>query len=1021
MEVKNQKAAIRPVPGRSREAEEEQLKIITGIAGENLLKAEEELSGLSGQLHDLMESYGPKDKEALSMIHNTQVMYSQSQRALLRCRKARQKPYFGRIDFKDDGRDQEESYYVGRVGIAKSLSEPVVIDWRAPVASLYYDNTSGRCSYTVKNEGTYEVDLRLKRTYEIENDRLIDFFDSDVVANDALLTKYLAKNKTAVLGEIIATIQAEQNAIIRKSPKMNLIVQGVAGSGKTTVAMHRISYILYNYEEDFRPQDFYIIGSNEILLNYITSALPDLDVYGVRQMTMEQLFVRLLYEDWNPKLHKICPVNNAGDVKGSSAWFKELEDFCAAFETASIPREEVRLEKNRVILMDQPSIERHIYDQRGLSTQEKINRLNAILMSKLENEMAGKYVTYPDGERKALIRQYRQHFGKKVWRGSIFSVYEDFLAAQSDRGKDIPHHEENVFDLYDLAALAYIYKRIKETDGISEASHVIIDEAQDFGMMAYQSLYYCMRDCSYTIMGDVSQNIHFGHGLNDWEELKALMLPDGREGFCLLKKSYRNTVEISKFATDILCHGNFAVYPVEPVLRHGHSVNILQCSDEAHMVSETERTIRKWQNEGRETIAVICRDMDGARAVSDMLGQNLALADSDPKTAGFSQGVMVLSVEYTKGLEFDGVILYDPSGDHYPPADQYVKLLYVAATRALHELTVVHKGDLTDLIRVPAKGKSMALLENQAAKEPASRRERRLHKVPAELPENGHRRDGQPFQIAGEEIESKGRSRILRPDVKERPVNPSLWHFGDCPKISSLQAQKNCVLALTHAPQGAIDLPIRSLKKTKKSLYLSSGQGTLRLTPLAPNMIRVQFKKGEIGPFKGGFWERAVQVPPVWNVRAGKSVIQVETKDLIVSADKRTGALSFLDRDGKILVAENPKIPRWIGGENREQTWNYFDWEKNEKIYAKGILPDDRERMNNKARYISFGGMKMRMPLVFSDRGYGIGVAGEQTVMCCAIPMYGMYLYADGKDEVDYYFIYGKTYEGILELYKMLG
>ena len=130
-------------------------------------------------------------------------------------------------------------------------------------------------------------------------------------------------------------------------------------------------------------------------------------------------------------------------------------------------------------------------------------------MSKLENEMAGKYVTYPDGERKALIRQYRQHFGKKVWRGSIFSVYEDFLAAQSDRGKDIPHHEENVFDLYDLAALAYIYKRIKETDGISEASHVIIDEAQDFGMMAYQSLYYCMRDCSYTIMGDVFPEYSF--------------------------------------------------------------------------------------------------------------------------------------------------------------------------------------------------------------------------------------------------------------------------------------------------------------------------------------------------------------------------------------------------------------------------------------------------------------------------------------------------------------------------------
>ena len=133
----------------------------------------------------------------------------------------------------------------------------------------------------------------LKRTYEIEDAKLIDYYDSEVVANDELLTRYLAKNKKAVLGEIIATIQQEQNEIIRKSPYHSMIVQGVAGSGKTTVAMHRISYILYNYEERFQPEDFYIVGSNRILLDYITGVLPDLDVYGIRQMTMEQLFVRL--------------------------------------------------------------------------------------------------------------------------------------------------------------------------------------------------------------------------------------------------------------------------------------------------------------------------------------------------------------------------------------------------------------------------------------------------------------------------------------------------------------------------------------------------------------------------------------------------------------------------------------------------------------------------------------------------------------------------------------------------------
>lgn len=151
-----------------------------------------------------------------------------------------------------------------------------------------------------------------------------------------------------MLGEIIATIQQEQNLIIRRSPKTNLIVQGVAGSGKTTVAMHRISYILYNYEEDFRPEDFYIIGSNRILLNYITSVLPELDVYGIRQMTMEKLFIRLLYEDWDEEKYTVHTIDRADEknsIKGGSGWFFDLENFCRTYEAEQIPREPVRLEK----------------------------------------------------------------------------------------------------------------------------------------------------------------------------------------------------------------------------------------------------------------------------------------------------------------------------------------------------------------------------------------------------------------------------------------------------------------------------------------------------------------------------------------------------------------------------------------------------------------------------------------------------------------------------------------------------
>src|SRR5699024_7696172 len=399
----------------------------------------------------------------------------------------------------------------------------------------------------------------------------------------------------------------------------------------------RISYILYNYKEEFRPEDFYIIGSNRILLNYITSVLPELDVYGVSQMTMEQLFVRLLYEDWDSRIHRIGSIDNRDEtvcLKGSYEWFHDLEQFCSEYENKMIPKTEVRMEKNGVLLIDEAAIHNYLDNNPKMSMQSKINRLNEILLSKLENEWEGKYVSYTPEEKKELQRIYRRYFGKNVWNGSIFELYQDFLKVQEQNGK-VVSFTENIFDLYDLAALAYLYKRIKETDGIREASHIIIDEAQDFGMMAYGALAYCLRGCTYTIMGDVSQNIHFGYGLNDWKELQDLILTGTFDSFELLKKSYRNTDEISDSATEILRHGNFSIDPVEPISRHGSPVKIQACPGPEEMLMESVRIIRGWQQEDRETIAVICRDQKEAAMVSARLGEHLTLADSNLETAEF--------------------------------------------------------------------------------------------------------------------------------------------------------------------------------------------------------------------------------------------------------------------------------------------------------------------------------------------------------------------------------------------------
>ncbi len=1099
---------LRPVPGLSREAEEEQLKEIIQAAQDNLTGTENYIRKLSGELEDLREVYGTKDKEALALFYNTQSQISQNQRDLLRCQRARKKPYFGRIDFKDPKQPGEESYYIGRTGISKTGEEPLVIDWRAPVASVYYENACGPCRYTVQAEGVYEIDLKRKRTYEIEEDRLKDFYDSDVVANDELLTQYLARNKKAVLGEIIATIQKEQNEIIRQSPRTNLIVQGVAGSGKTTVAMHRISYILYNYEEMFRPQDFYIIGSNRILLDYITGVLPQLDVYGVSQMTMEELFTRLMYEDWDPSAYRIRKLDlkeeNAG-VKGSWEWFLQLEKFCWQYEQEVIPQKEVRIGKNNVLLLKESEIHAFLNQNGQLSMQSRILMLNEMLAARLENELAGKHVSYTAAEKKELKREFRWHFGKDAFHGSIFELYRQFLQQQKQAGSRVPY-EEAAFDVYDLAALAYLYKRIKETDGVREASHIIIDEAQDFGMMAYGALAYCLRGCTYTIMGDVSQNIHFGHGLNDWDGLKKLILTGTYDRFALLNQSYRNTIEISRFAAEILRHGSFPVYPAQPVIRHGSEVFIKACDSAEDMLREMVLKIREWLEMGRETFAVICRDEEEAAAVRCSLGTQLLEASAAETaryggkeksskirdeavqrnireqlaalgtqllsegasldSAEFGSGLMVLPVEYTKGLEFDAVIIYNPSSESYPARDEYVKLLYVAATRALHELAAVHPGNLTDLISKPVsrekKMRSLAaemdekqgrkaavryekeqLTAKEAERQKALQGEkervkraymgpRPLAAQPVKAKQDTQRAQGRAFfeqRFGTQKLKNSASSltegkqhlkdvpysmqkQAAAVKLPERnrnkepvPINPSPYRFGQCPDSSLLYPKGH----------GGIDNSVRMIRRAKLYADFISRYGTLRLTPVSDAVIRIQFQRGTGAEFAPGFWDRKPEQAGFWKAKEGKNLAEVSTGRISVRIDKKTGALQFYDGTGRLLLAENAALPRQV---QESETWVYFDWAKSENLFVKGFLADEMERMNQKARYISFGGKKMRMPLLVSKSGYGIGTAAEKTAVCCMIPMYGQYVYTQGSGQIDYYFLYGGSQEGVLKQYQ---
>lgn len=693
-----------------RKSEETYLDYCREIIKRNIDKYLKQAAVLGADIKVLYDNYRSNNPELHNELVMSISMKEQVEASLLKNERALEKPYFGRVDYLD--REDKENYtlYIGKNGVVKDGTEPLIIDWRAPVSSIYYENQVGEGSYQVPEQGVRQVTLDRKRTYEIAQGRLADYYDAEVIANDELLTKYLGKNKEAVLGEIIATIQKEQNDIIRVTPYRNIVVQGVAGSGKTTVAMHRISYILYNYGERFKPKEFFVIGSNKMLLNYITGVLPELDVRGINQMVMEDFFIWLLDRDFKEKSYKVKRKEPgeeeklSGDFRGfksSLAWLECLKSYLGRLERRTLPVKTICCWEEEVY--PAKDIQSFLENNSRYSIQNKIDMLNKRVLIKVKN-----YLEATGAETDAIraeSKKYRNYFGKNTWKQPVLENYcefvEELLKEREDYREELLELSARLakkeLDAYDLASLVYLKHRIKDTEEMDEVRHIVIDEAQDFGTLVFGVMKEILSKATYTIMGDVSQNINYASGMNDWEVLKSRIFSPERDKFYVLAKSYRNTIEISEFAEKILKHGSFASYKIEPIIRHGNVPEILADIPKGKLAERCAEKIRQWQGKGYETIAVICRDKAESAQVRDELSAYLAIEPTDTEETAFSAGVMVLPVALTKGLEFDTVLLWNPTKEKYPYNDANVKLLYVAATRALHELAVAGEGELAEI------------------------------------------------------------------------------------------------------------------------------------------------------------------------------------------------------------------------------------------------------------------------------------------------------------------------------------
>jgi DNA helicase-2/ATP-dependent DNA helicase PcrA len=712
-----------------RRKEEEYLEQCLKVINFNIEDYLQKFKDISAETKELYEHYHSDNPE----LHNDLVIgldfKSNMERTLNKNLLALKKPYFGRIDYQEAGEREAYRLYIGKNGIRRNITENIIIDWRAPVASVYYDSDIGESSYQTPFGEKIDILLNLKRTYEIENSRLIDFYDSDVVTNDEFLTKYLSKNKEVVLGEIIATIQKEQNQIIRDNPWHSVIVQGVAGSGKTTVAMHRISYILYNFKEKFRPDEFYIIGSNKMLLNYITGVLPNLDVYNVNQMTMEEFLLSLLDKDFDIRKGRYQLINSflkrrpAGQTpllsklrqfKGSIHFMDALTAYMERYEISAIEAEDVVYQGKVIYSREEILYFLNFFKEKPL--QEKIDLLNKRLTYKVtsinEEELMKKE------QIKDEVNKYKNYFGNRTFRLNLMEVYHSFLedlvsnrtgyleqGIQVPEGDAIEHLRQELsrkkLDLYDLAILVFIKKRLKRSRDFEYVRHIVIDEAQDFGVMVFQLFKQLFVTCSYTIMGDVTQNINYDSGMNDWETLKDIVFDPVKDKFYLLVKSYRNTVEISDYASRVLKKCTFRTYDIEPIIRHGKEVDVKRVTDEKSMVTEVVGIITDTKQAGYDTIAIICRSVEETLKVKELLKPYVELQhlEDNIEEMTFMNGVMVLPIYMTKGLEFDAVILWNPDEDNYQEGDEDAKLLYVAITRALHELHVIYQGKLSGLLQ----------------------------------------------------------------------------------------------------------------------------------------------------------------------------------------------------------------------------------------------------------------------------------------------------------------------------------
>lgn len=691
------------------------------------------------------------EAQLAEMVARERSIAGATYRRFLQLQKMSASPYFGRIDFMETHpnlrTENPDEIYIGIGTLADPTTGCLVIhDWRSPVAGMFYDFERGNAWYSCP-EGNIGGNIALKRQFKIVEDRMIYMFDSDLKIDDEILQEILGRSADQKMRTIITSIQREQNRVIRDEGHRYLLVQGPAGSGKTSIALHRAAYLLYHERNSVTAKNILIFSPNRIFNDYISDVLPEMGEENVLQTTFYDYAAVAMSglpvepEDWYSQLEYIFTADRdaAYSVRIEAIRYKSSPRFWRIIQgyVQYLTEEAVKtyppIVFRGVTLFSRDEWQNLFFnDLAYLPLAQRLTQLKKFIQIRLrplkrrvrqekEQEIAatGEEVNETTIKARARLaaRDILQPLVDEVDRCTEIDplklyrrLFEDEatlgrLAANSDRPEKWPEMarqtlawlDQGRIPYEDAIPLLYLQGTLQGFPIKTEIKHLIIDEAQDYTALQYEILKQIFPRAYWTVLGDRAQSIHPAMTTVDFENAAAILSSnptrDGNAEIIRLTRSYRSTREIQDFCARILPGQT----PSESVNRPGPKPLVISVQSRDAILSRIIREISGCQNEGWRSIAILCKTLKEATLVFADLQRQVDLSLITHETAEFRRGVVVIPSYLAKGLEFDAVLIYNASARCYSREEER-HLFYTMCTRALHRLTLLYTGELSPFV-----------------------------------------------------------------------------------------------------------------------------------------------------------------------------------------------------------------------------------------------------------------------------------------------------------------------------------